>query len=196
MAKENIPALAATDESVGTKAEDAKDATSAKKTDATADEPDGDEGEPDGDKAKKASAGAQLTKPLAAATPIGLVSREDVKTIGTLCRLAGIPDKAADYLADGLSVAEVREKLNSMRAAESEEHNVSSVHNPGKVGGSIQALEAEAVAFARANKGVTKEQAYARMLNEHPEVYEAYINEHNTRAMRAQLSKLGVKLPA
>jgi ClpP class serine protease len=72
----------------------------------------------------------------------------------------------------------------------------------------MRELEAQAVAFARQNHGqvtaamyvpgstakMTKERAYAQMLEEDPQLYEAYRNAHNARALVRTLEAAGIRL--
>jgi hypothetical protein len=67
-------------------------------------------------------------------------------------------------------------------------------------------LEAEATSFARQNRGqattglyvtnstakVTKERAFAQLLEERPEIYAAYRDQHNAAPLLAQLKAAGV----
>jgi hypothetical protein len=72
----------------------------------------------------------------------------------------------------------------------------------------MRELEAQAVAFARQNHGqvtvamyvpgstakMTKERAYAQMLEDDPQLYEAYRNAHNARALVRALEAAGIRL--
>ncbi len=128
--------------------------------------------------------------------------------------MAGKPELAADFLmkknADGkyVSVVEVSEALTSSRVAESEKRVIHSQVNPNAGTGGIAEVEAQAQAFARQNKGqvtpamyvpgaatkVTKERAYAAMLEEHPEAYAAFRAQHNARALIGTLEAAGIRL--
>ena len=81
--------------------------------------------------------------------------------------------------------------------------------DPHKTGiARMQDVEAEALAFARQNRGavmenlyvpgqsrgVTKEQAVARMLEAHPEAYAAFRDEHNGAALVRTLQKAGYEI--
>jgi len=85
---------------------------------------------------------------------------------------------------------------------------ISSHVNPNPGSGGVQELEAQAVTFARQSRGqvsnglyvsgtatkVTKERAYAAMLEEHPEAYEAYRNQHNAAALVRTLQSAGIRI--
>ena len=72
----------------------------------------------------------------------------------------------------------------------------------------LQQIELEAAAFAARHRGqvtpalyvdgtsvkMTKERAYATMLEEHPEAYAAYRDQHNAAPLVAQLQKAGFRL--
>jgi signal peptide peptidase SppA len=166
------------------KKDDAKERES-KKPPADDDEDDNDEEEV---KSKKAAAPLIFAEPLKA-----MRAEADIQAIAALCKVAGYPEKAAEFLmqknsrGEYMSVAEVSEALTSSRVAESEKHMISSHVNPNAGSGGVQELEAQSVALARQNRGqvtpglyvsgtatkVTKERAYAQMLEEHPEAYAA-----------------------
>jgi hypothetical protein len=75
---------------------------------------------------------------------------------------------------------------------------------------SIKDLETEAASVARAlknqgvamenlyvpgeSRGITKEQAFARMLEANPEVYAAYRDQHNARTLIRTLKAAGIRL--
>jgi signal peptide peptidase SppA len=160
-----------------------------------------------------ATAGA-APKPAAAAEAVKMRPEADVQAIAALCKTAGCPEKAADFLmkkngsGQYLSVTEVSDALTAARVAESERSMISSHVNPGAGSGGVQELEAQAVAFARQNRGsvtnglyvsgastrVTKERAYAQMLEEHPEAYAAFRAQHNAKGMIATLEAAGIRL--
>ena len=141
-------------------------------------------------------------------------AESDIQAIAALCKMAGQPEKAAEFLtrknAAGqyLSVAEVSEALTAARVAESESRMISSHVNPNSGAGGVQELEAQAVSFARQNRGqataalyvswttakVTKERAYAQMLEDHPEAYAAFRAQHNAKGLIATLEAAGVRL--
>lgn len=146
------------------------------------DKKDGDQD--DENEGKKAAANVLLIgQPLE-----GMRSESDILAIGALCKMAGRPAMAAEFLtkkgASGkyLSVAEVSEALTNSRVAESERSMITSYVNPNAGAGGVQELEAQATQFARQNRmqvsadmyvagaevRVTKERAYAAMLEEHP----------------------------
>ncbi len=72
----------------------------------------------------------------------------------------------------------------------------------------LQQIEAEAAAVARQHFGrktpglyvpgaeirMTKERAYAAMLEEHPEAYAAYRAQHNAKGLVAMLEAAGIRL--
>jgi hypothetical protein len=57
----------------------------------------------------------------------------------------------------------------------------------------IQSIEKEAAAIALKG-GETKEQAYARLLQLHPEAYAEYRIQHNAKAVVETLRAAGVRL--
>jgi hypothetical protein len=138
----------------------------------------------------------------------------DIQAIAALCKVAGCPEKAAEFLmqrnsrGEYMSVAEVSEALTSSRVAESEKHMISSHVNPNAGSGGVAELEAQAQSLARQNRGqltpsmyvggttarVTKERAYAAMLEEHPEAYAAFRAQHNAKGLIATLEAAGVRL--
>lgn len=144
----------------------------------------------------------------------GMRAESDIQAIAALCKMAGQPEKAAEFLtrknATGqyLSVAEVSDVLTAARIAESESRMISSHVNPNAGAGGVQELEAQAVSFARQNRGqataglyvsgttakVTKERAYAQMLEDHPEAYAAFRAQHNAKGLIATLEAAGVRL--
>jgi hypothetical protein len=142
-------------------------------------------------------------------------AESDIEAIGALCKIAGCPERAAEFLtkrkANGqyLGVADVSELLTNSRVAESESHMITSHVDPNKSATArMQDLEAEATAFARQNKGATmdnlyvhgqsrgvsKEQAVARALEAHPETYAAYRNQHNAAALVRTLQNAGLQI--
>jgi signal peptide peptidase SppA len=144
----------------------------------------------------------------------GMRAESDIQAIAALCKMAGQPEKAAEFLtrknAAGqyLSVAEVSDVLTAARVAESESRMISSHVNPNAGAGGVQELEAQAISFARQNRGqataglyvsgttakVTKERAYAQMLEDHPEAYAAFRAQHNAKGLIATLEAAGVRL--
>ncbi len=101
-----------------------------------------------------------------------------------------------------------RHALTAARVAESEQHRIHSHVNPNAGSGGVAELEAQAVALARQNRNqvtpglyvsgsaakVTKERAYAQMLEEHPEAYAAFRAQHNAKGLIATLEAAGIRL--
>ena len=210
---EEVQALAAKKEG-----EDKTDDKKSKKDDAKERESkkppaDDDEDEDDEEKAKSKKAATSVV-PIAGEAPKGMRAESDIQAIAALCKVAGYPDKAAEFLmqknsrGEYLSVADVSEALTNSRVAESEKHMISSHVNPNAGSGGVQELEAQSIAFARQNRGqatsglyvsgtatkVTKERAYAQMLEEHPEAYAAFRAQHNAKGLIATLEAAGVRL--
>jgi signal peptide peptidase SppA len=211
---EEVQALAAKKEG-----EDKTDDKKSKKDDAKeraskkppADDDEDDKEDEEQAKSKKAAASAV---PIAGEPPKGMRAESDIQAIAALCTVAGYPDKAAEFLmqknsrGEYMSVAEVSEALTNSRVAESEKHMISSHVNPNAGSGGVQELEAQSIAFARQNRGqatsglyvsgtatrVTKERAYAQMLEEHPEAYAAFRAQHNAKGLIATLEAAGVRL--
>jgi len=146
--------------------------------------------------------------------PLKVRPEGDIQAIAALCKMAGCPERAAEFLmqrntrGEYLSVAEVSEALTAARVAESEKRMIHSHVNPNAGSGGVQELEAQAVAFARQNRAqitpglyvsgsatkVTKERSYAQMLEEHPEAYAAFRAQHNAKGLIATLEAAGVRL--
>ncbi len=159
---------------------------------------------------KAASVSGQIVLPPAQAVR----AESDIQAIAALCKMAGKPDLAADYLmkrnsnGEYMSVAEVSAELTATRVAESEKHMVDSKVNPNAGSGGIAEIEAQDTSYARQNRGqvtqgmyvngvttkVTKERAYAAMLEEHPEAYAAFRAQHNAKALVATLEAAGIRL--
>jgi signal peptide peptidase SppA len=169
----------------------------------------------DDDQEKAKSKKAAATVQSVSGEPLkGMRAETDIQAISALCKMAGCPEKAAEFLmlknarGEYMSVAEVSEALTSSRVAESEKRMISSHVNPNAGSGGVQELEAQAAAFARQNRGqitaglyvsgtatkVTKERAYAQMLEEHPEAYAAFRAQHNAKGLIATLEAAGVRL--
>ena len=150
-----------------------------------------------------------------AAVPLKMRPEGDIEAIGALCKMAGCPDKAAEFLTKKkpsgqyFSVAEISEELTAARVIESERSMITSHVNPNQGAvGSLQEIEAQATSYARQNRGketpnlyaesgttkLTKERAYAQMLEEHPEVYGAFVAQHNAKGLIATLERAGVRL--
>ena len=175
------------------------------------DDEDDEEGKSKKDDGKKKAASSTL----AVAQLSGMRAESDIEAIGALCKMAGCPDKAAEFLtkkkSNGqyFSVAEVSQELTAARVIESERSMITSHVNPNQGAvGSLQEIEAQATTYARQNRGketpnlyaesgttkLTKERAYAQMLEEHPEVYGAFVALHNAKGLIATLERAGVRL--
>jgi signal peptide peptidase SppA len=173
-----------------------------------------DDGEPDGDEEKDGKKASASVVSIVGGQPLeGVRAEGDILAIGALCKMAGRPEMAAEFLtkkgANGkyLSVAEVSEALTNSRVAESERSMISSHVNPNAGAGGVQELEAQATQFARQNRmtvtagmyvagaetRVTKERAYAAMLEEHPEAYAQFRNRHNAKPLLATLEAAGIR---
>jgi capsid assembly protease len=182
---------------------------------------DGEEDEQDGAEGKKGKAKEKEDGKKAAAValtpgepPKAMRAESDIQAIAALCKVAGKADMAAEFLmkrnskGEYLSVAEVSAELTATRVAESESHMVDSKVNPNAGSGGIHEIEAQATSYARQNRGqvtqamyvngvatkVTKERAYAAMLEEHPEAYAAFRAQHNAKGLIATLEAAGVRL--
>jgi len=172
-----------------------------------------DEEEAKSKKEGKKKAAASVT-PIAGESLKGVRAESDIQAIAALCKMAGKPEQAAEFLmkknskGEYMSVAEVSETLTAARVAESEQHMISSHVNPNAGSGGVAELEAQAQSFARQNRGqvtpsmyvngstarVTKERAYAAMLEEHPEAYAAFRAQHNAKGLIATLEAAGIRL--
>ena len=178
--------------------------------------PEDDEEDEEEDEAKKGAGKKKAASvvPIAGGPPKPMRAESDIQAIAALCKVAGCPERAAEFLmqrnsrGEYLSVAEVSETLAAARVAESEKHMISSHVNPNAGSGGVQELEAQAVALARQSRGhvtpglyvsgsatkVTKERAYAQMLEEHPEAYAAFRAQHNAKGLIATLEAAGIRL--
>ncbi len=206
------------EEKKGKKPEDTQECDNKGKKDKEKDEGDEEQDGADGKKGKtkekeegKKAAAVTLTpgEPLKA-----MRAESDIQAIAALCKMAGKPEQAAEFLmkknpkGEYLSVAEVSEALTAARVAESESHMISSHVNPNAGSGGVAELEAQATSFARQNRGqatqamyvngvttkVTKERAYAAMLEEHPEAYAAFRAQHNAKGLIGTLEAAGIRL--
>jgi len=224
MAKETLEVLAAkkdgeeeTDSKKSKKDDEAGKPCDSKAPPKDDDKEDEDEDEQDG-KSKKEKKAAALVPALAAGAPAsleGMRSESDIVAIGALCKMAGCPDRVAEFLAKKkssgqyFSVAEISEALTEARVAESEKRMITSHVDPNKGGvGRLQDLEAEALSFARSNRGqrtpalyvegsepkMTPERAYAQALEAHPEIYENFRLQHNAQPLVRQLRNAGYEL--
>lgn len=164
---------------------------------------------------------AATATPIVGAAPVAPLAavrtKEEIEAIGSLCALAGCPEKALTYATrmDGeqfMSLAAISHELTDLRNKKSEEHNVNSNVNANVNDGalSMTALEAQARQLVNTQRGqqvamlygqgtrtsTTPEQAMAAMLESNPEVYEAYRNKHNASALVNRLRSAGFELVA
>ena len=214
---EEVQALAAKKDG-----EDKTDAKKSKKDDAkereskkspAPDREDDDEDDEDQPEAKSKKAAVAVV-PISGEPLKAMRAESDIQAIAALCKVAGCPEKAAEFLmqknprGEYMSVAEVSDALTSSRVAESEKHMISSHVNPNAGSGGVAELEAQAQSLARQSRGqltpsmyvngattrVTKERAYAAMLEEHPEAYASFRAQHNAKGLIATLEAAGVRL--
>lgn len=191
---------------------EAKDCDSKKEPPNEDDDEDEEEAKSKKEGKKKAAAAGFV--PIAGEPLKGMRAESDIQAIAALCKMAGRPEQAAEFLmkknsnGEYMSVAEVSEALTAARVAESEEHMIHSHVNPNAGSGGVAELEAQAQSFARQNRGqvtpsmyvngatakVTKERAYAAMLEEHPEAYAAFRAQHNAKGLIATLEAAGIRL--
>jgi len=150
-----------------------------------------------------------------AGVPLRMRPEGDIEAIGALCKMAGCPDKAAEFLTKKkpngqyFSVADISEELTAARVIESERSMITSHVNPNQARsarfrrlkpkprltpGRIAAKRLESLRRSGTTK-LTKERAYALMLEEHPEVYGAFVAQHNAKGLIATLERAGVRLP-
>jgi hypothetical protein len=202
------------------KSKKSKEEPEAKECDSKNDPPEEDDDEEEDEEEAKSKKEGRKKAAAAGVAPIageplkGVRAESDIQAIAALCKMAGMPEQAAEFLmkknakGEYMSVAEVSEALTAARVAESERHRIHSHVNPNAGSGGVQELEAQAVAFARQNRGqvtpglyvsgsatkVTKERAYAAMLEEHPEAYAAFRAQHNARGLIATLEAAGIRL--
>jgi len=137
-----------------------------------------------------------------AGVPLRMRPEGDIEAIGALCKMAGCPDKAAEFLTKKkstgqyFSVAEISEELTAARVMESERSMITSHVNrtrarlvrfrkskpkPPATPARIAAKRLRILRRKRYHQ-LTKERAYALMLEEHPEVYGAFVAQHNAKA--------------
>lgn len=99
----------------------------------------------------------------------------DYLTVMNLCNLAGHPELAAEYAKEKKPMAAVVAALQVLRASASDDTQV----NNGFVSvnsDSINAVVSQTNAIA-ASAGISRPQAFIRLLAEKPELYEAYEND-------------------
>lgn len=120
-------------------------------------------------------------------------TRGQIAAINDLCLLAGHPDKAGSFLAAGLTVRDVRAKLVDLRAEASQQHPIFSGVNPMKGGKEMKEIRSQAASYAR-EKGITKEQAFAQMLEANPEIWDQHRKERRAAAFNFSLGNTSVAL--
>lgn len=172
-----------------------------------------------GQAVKAGDPAASAVAPVAALAGISAVAissrpESDIVSITALCNAAGCPEKVGHYMSAKttagkfFSVTEVSDILTTARVAETEKTMVNTQVSPAAGTGGIKELEAQATAFAAQNRGkatppayvngpavkMTKERAYAQMLEEHPEAYGEYVDQHNAQGLVGRLQKAGYKL--
>lgn len=101
--------------------------------------------------------------------------KAEAAEISELCILAGCPDKAATFIAEGKTVADVRKALITLRAEAAEKATVNSGITVGN-GGALSAIESAAAVKMAA--GMTKEQAIVAAMKQNPSLYSAYLAEN------------------
>jgi signal peptide peptidase SppA len=144
---------------------------------------DGQDTEDDDDEDDKKKAAAQGVTPAAAKASVDLTAA-DMDQIQKLCKVAGMEDKAADFILQGASVADVRKALLEARAKKQAPAAASHVPQ-SKL--SFANLSEQAQTLAKKN-GMTKEQVTAKLLENNPAAYEHYLQVEQP-AMAAELMR-------
>lgn len=125
------------------------------------------------------------TAPVAAPTAPAAM---DVQRINALCKIANRTDLLSDFIEKGLTAAEVEEELMKLASDESTKYRIDSRNGlkPAKSSGiaGIRQMLAESQAAAAQNEGLTKEQAFTRMLVKNPGIYAEYKQQKAAAAFR------------
>lgn len=95
--------------------------------------------------------------------------------IKQLCDIARKPEMFGKFFSEKMTVAQVREALVDMAATEDEAVQTDS-HVGATGAGAMSAIDSQAAEIAK-REGISKEQAFANLLNENPQVYEQYLQE-------------------
>jgi capsid assembly protease len=111
------------------------------------------------------------------------------KRIAELCIIGGVPELAAEFIAKGLSVEKVIEKLSARRAKASEEGKINSfVAGDGQSAGGQVSVDAaiEQARVMSANSGGTLSQSKCleKIIRANPEIYSSYMEEKNVVASK------------
>ena len=133
--------------------------------------------------AKKAKAALEAGKKMAHA---------EFTEITEFCELAGMKEKAADFIKANKSVDEVRKALVDERAKRSGSVILFPNHGNGTGGAmNFDSLVQQATEYARSNR-ITSEQAVSQMLERHPEVYASHRREMIARDLRMKLGDMQI----
>jgi ClpP class serine protease len=149
--------------------EDGKDKTESEKSEKD-DEEEDDKENPmmSGEQTAAAATTEQL---IAAARKAG---RAEAAQITSLCRRCGKGSLAEKFIADGLSMQEVKDKLLESFAVDSDATEVNGNHAATTSNNPVADLDARAKAMAK-EQGISKEQAMARMFKADPSLYQQYL---------------------
>lgn len=167
-------------------------------------------------------AAATATLPVPAVTaplPVAVAptrSDDDIMAISNLCNLAGVPGQMGAFLtardATGalVTVGEVSRRIQEATATAAGNTVMNNGINPNTPGSvnPMASLEAQVmsqvsrsaeteylyVAADVKRRGTTKEQATAAALENNPEAYAKFRDQHNAKAMISALQKAGVRL--
>jgi hypothetical protein len=115
-------------------------------------------------------------------TELPLAANSAAKQIAELCKIAGAPELAADYILRSYTVDKVIEKLSARRAKASAEGGVSSYvsgESSSLVGRESVDAAIEQARIMSANSGgkLTQSQCMERIMRANPEIYNGYLEE-------------------
>ena len=111
-------------------------------------------------------------------TPVAAVAPQppqiDARAIADLCAIAGKKNLCADFITQGLTVEQVREKLLELRADAGDAMKIASKH--AGLSQTVSAtIKAAADQIKAGNPALTEQQAYAAAVNANPALYEQYL---------------------
>lgn len=108
----------------------------------------------------------------------GRIPSEKVAFVNDLCKLAGFPKMAPQFLADGLSKKAIHGALIDLRAQLSDAVHINSyvdINASHSNRGNFAALESQASELARRDPSISKEKALWKALEANPSAYADYL---------------------
>ena len=151
--------------------------------DAEREEEDDDVEDDDEDDDKKPE--SRKSRGRAGVTEIPMAANGAAKQIAELCKIAGAPELAADYISAGFTVNKVITKLSERRVAASEKPGTVGSFVTGEATGAQaqmsveQAIRQARVLEAGSSGTLTRYRALERVLLENPTIYESYMDERD-----------------